>query len=159
MSASNAIAALTAVLKGLPVTGPNVYDQVRYAREDGVFDNLFLDSATNPQAPFIHTWMVTREGTRGVDKVMQAAAATHQVVATGFRGFQDNISEPLWQAELDAIFATLIPYAGRHLQTEGNDQYMDWSGPPVIEGVKQVWFGKYLCHTARVVFPVEEFPL
>lgn len=179
MSGRNAVVALTDVLRALPATGPNVYDQIRYAREDGAFDTLFLDQ-TVPATPFVHTWMVTREGTRGADLTMQAAKATHTVVATGFRSFEDNISEALWQAELDTIFGALIGYIGRHEQAAvlTNDAgvvitddggaaittldgvtYFDWSGPPVIEGVKLVFFGKYLCHTARLIMPFEEFPL
>lgn len=179
MSGKNAIAAMTEVLRGVAVTGPNVYDQIRYTREPDDFNARFLD-VTDPQNPVVHTWMVTREGTRGADQCMQAAKATHQIVATGFRAFQDNVSEPAWQDELDAIFAALIPYVGRHGQavltddggtvifTDGGDsiassggavEYFDWSGPPVIEGIKLAFFGTVLCHTARVIMPFEEFPL
>lgn len=159
MSAKNAIAAFTAVLKGVAATGPKVYDQIRYSRDPEGFTALFVDAQTDPANPFVHTWMITREATRGADKVMQAAGATHQVVATGFRAFQDGVSEPQWQDELDQIFAALIPYLGRHMAAEGNEQYFDWSGAPQIEGVKMAFFGTVLCHTARIIMPFEEFPL
>jgi hypothetical protein len=159
VNSAAAVAAVFAVLQGVQAAGPNLYDQLRFANVDAAFDNLFLDTKTVPGQAYIHAWMTTRDGTATADVAMQAGRAVHTIVLTGYRGFQDGISEPLWQAEVDAIASALFPYSGRHLETEGSGVYFDWSGPPKIEGVKLVWFGRYLCHTARITHTVEEFPL
>lgn len=158
MNSTAAIAAMTAVLKGLGTCGPNVYGQIRYSRDPAAYDSLFLDSTLGPE-PFVHAWMVTRETVKVADQNMQAAKATHAIVAIGYRSFRDDITEPLWQQEIDEILAALIPYSGRHLQGEGQGVYFDWSGPPQVEGIKLVFFGNVVCHTARIVFPIEEYPL
>lgn len=155
LNGNAAIAAVVAVLKTVPAAGPNVYSTIRYARSDDEFNAMALDNTT-AGSPIVHTWQVTRESTRGSDIFMQTGKATHAVVAVGYRGFEDTTTEPLWQAELDAIAYALFPYAGRHLQAEGEDVYFDWSGPPQIEGVKLVFYRNALCHTARILMPVEE---
>ena len=154
MSAITAIAAVYDLLKTVPGLGPNVYDQIRYANDDANFNKLFVDATTNPDAPIVHAWMVSREATSALDKAMQAMSRTHTIVMTGYRGFQDGVSEPLWQAEIEAICAAFYPYSGRHF-----DNQFDWSGPPQVEGVRLVFFGNPLCHTARIIHTIEEFPL
>jgi hypothetical protein len=155
VNSQKAIDAVYAILETVPSAGPLLYAQLRFTNQDVQFDKLFFD----PTAKIIHTWMVTREATPTIDVNMQAGRATHSIVLSGYRGFQDGASEPLWQAEVDAIATALFPYSGRHLQSVGDGVYFDWSGPPKIEGVKLVWFGKYLCHTARIIHTVEEYPL
>lgn len=159
MNSSAAVAAVYSVIKGVDGTGPNVYDQLRFTNDPIKFDEIFVDTQTVPGQKIIHTWMVTRESSKGADETMQAASDTHQIVAAGYRGFQDDVTEPLWQAEIDAIVNALLPLSGRHLQAEGENIYFDWSGPPQVEAVRLVWFGKYLCHTARIIHPVKEYPL
>ena len=154
MNAQAAIAAVYAQLKAVPGVGVNVYGQLRYANDDATFDALFVDSVTNPVQPEIHAWMVTREATPTKDEEMQAGSATHSIVMTGFRGFKDNVTEPEWQAEIDAICNAFFPYSTRHFNGA-----FDWSGPPQVEGVKLVWFRNALCHTARIIHTVREFPL
>jgi hypothetical protein len=155
-----AIAAVVSVFKGVAGAGPNIYDSIRYTTDPEKQNELFNDNETvEGQTLAVHTWMLTREATAGSDEAMQAAAALHQIVANGYRVFQDGISEGAWQDELDAIAAQLLSFSGRHLQTEGDDVYFDWSGPPRVEGVKLVFFGNTLCHTARIIHPVREFPL
>jgi hypothetical protein len=154
MSAITAIAAVYGLLKTVPGLGPNVYDQIRYTNDDAEFNALFVDSTTDPTAPIVHTWMVSRESTPASDEAMQAMSQTHTIVMTGYRSFKDGISEPLWQAEIDAICDVFRPYSARHF---GNK--FDWSGPPQVEGVKPVFFRNVLCHTVRIIHPVKEFPL
>ena len=162
MNGSAAIAAAFSIVKAVAGVGPNIYDSLRYTNEqtvEGKFGQLFLDRTTDPDNPRIHTWMVTRESVRGADVFMQTGKATHAVVAVGYFGFVDGATEKLWQEEVDNVAAAFFPYAGRHLQSEGNDVQFDWSGPPQIEGIRIVWFGPFLCHTARIVVPVEELTL
>lgn len=160
MNSKAAIAAVVSVFKGVGGVGPNIYDSIRYTTDPEKQNELFNDNQTvEGQTLAVHAWMLTREATAGSDEMMQAAAATHQIVANGYRVFQDGISEPLWQAEIDAIVTRLLSYSGRHLQAEGDDVYFDWSGPPRVEGVRPVFFGNTLCHTARIIHPVREFPL
>lgn len=154
MNVTAAIAAVYGVLKAVPGVGVNVYDQVRYANDDATFNELFLDSVTDPAQPEIHAWMVTREATVTKDEVMQAASATHTIVMTGYRGFKDNATEPIWQAEVNAVCDAFFPYSTRHFNGA-----FDWSGPPQVEGIKLVWFRNALCHTARIVHTIREFPL
>ena len=154
MSTQTAIAAVYAHLRTVAGIGPKVYDQIRFSNDDAQFRALFADGETHQGAPFIHTWMVTREAIPAKDEAMQAMSQTHNIVMVGYRSFQDNVSEPLWQAEVDAICAAFKPFNARHF----NNQF-DWSGPPQAEGIKLVFFGSYLCHTARIIHPVKDFPL
>lgn len=154
MNAQSAIDAVYTRLKSVAGVGPNVYNQLRYANDDATFNSLFLDHVSTPAQPEIHCWMVTREATTTRDEVMQSGSATHMIVMTGYRGFKDNESEPVWQSEIEAIANAFFPYSTRHF--DGN---FEWSGPPEIEGVRLVWFGNALCHTARIVHTVKEFPL
>jgi hypothetical protein len=154
MSAATAIAAVYNLLKTVAGVGPNVYGQIRFSNDDAEFKALFTDAATNPAAPVVHTWMVSREATPAKDEAMQAMSRTHTIVMTGYRAFKDNVSEPLWQAEIEEICAAFLPYSVRHF-----NNMFDWSGPPQVEGVKLVFFGSVLCHTARIIHPVKEFPL
>lgn len=154
MSASTAITAVYNLLKTVAGVGPNVYPMIRYSNDDLDFNALFVDSATAPAAPFVHTWMVSREASPGADQEMQAWKATHNIVMTGFRSFKDGVTEPLWQAEIDAVEAVFGAFANRHLGGA-----FDWSGPPQVEGVKLVFFRNVLCHTARIIHQVQEFPL
>jgi hypothetical protein len=154
MSAQTAIAAVYALLKTVPGVGPNVYDQIRFSNDDATFRKLFVDAVTDPAAPIVRTWMVTREGTPSKDEAMQAYRDTHNIVMTGFMAFQDGVSEPIWQVQIDTIRAIFGAFANRHF---GNQ--FDWSGPPQAEGVKLVFFGNVLCHSVRIIHPVQEFPL
>lgn len=154
MSAQTAITAVYNLLKTVEGVGPNVYDQIRFSNEPAQFDALFVDSITNPGTPFVHTWMVSREASAAKDEVMQALSRTHNIVMTGYRSFKDDVSEPLWQEEIEAVAAAFLPYDIRHFAGA-----FDWSGPPQVEGVKLVFFGSVLCHSARIIHPVREFPL
>ena len=154
MSALDAVAAVYGLLRTAPGLGPHVYDQIRYTNDDAAFKSTFVDSETDPAHPIVHTWMVTRESSQAKDPTMQATSRTHNVVMVGYRSFQDGITEPLWQAEIESIVALFAPLASRRF----NDQF-DFSGPPSVEAVKPVFFGNYLCHMARIVHPVQEFPI
>jgi len=154
MSATSAIAAVYNLLKTVEGVGPNVYAQIRYSNDDAAFNALFVDATTDPTAPIVRTWMVSREGSDPSDRAMQAWSDTHNIVMTGFMSFKDGVSEPVWQAQIDAIRAVFGAFANRHL-----DGSFDWSGPPRAEGVKLVIFRNVLCHTVRIIHPVQEFPL
>lgn len=153
MSAQTATEAVYNLLKTVAGVGPNVYDRIRFSNNDLQFNALFKD-ATDPAAAFVHTWMVSREASAARDEAMQAMSRTHTIVMNGFRAFQDPDSEPLWQAEIEAICDAFYPYSARHFGGA-----FDWSGPPEVQGVKLVFFGSVLCHAARIVHTVREFPL
>jgi hypothetical protein len=154
MSAQTAIDAAFNLLKTVPDLGPNLYPMIRYSNDDAQFKALFVDAVTDPAGPIVHTWMVSREATPAKDEAMQAYKRTHTIVLSGYRGFQDGISEPLWQAEIEAICAVFGSFQNRHF-----DNQFDWSGPPDVQGVRPVFFGSYLCHAARIIHPIQEFPL
>jgi hypothetical protein len=154
LSAQSATAAVYGVLKGIDSLGPNVYDRIRFAMDDATFNSLFVDSISVPNTTFVHVWMVSRESSSSKDEVLQAYQRSHTIVATGFMGFKDPTSEPVWQAEVETIALALGAFAQRRFNGD-----FDWSGPPQVEGVKLVMFRNALCHTARIIHPVQEFPL
>jgi hypothetical protein len=154
MSVQTAIAAIYNLLKTVDGVGPNIYSMIRFSNEDATFNNLFVDATTDPSAPVVHTWMVSREATPAADDSLQATSQTHSIVMTGFLGFKDGVTEPLWQAEIEAVCDAFRPLAARRF-----DNTFDWSGPPMVEGVKLVMFRNVLCHTARIIHPVREYPL
>jgi hypothetical protein len=154
MSALAAIAAVCGLLKTVPGVGPNVYDQIRFANDDATFNALFVDAVTDSAAPIVHTWMVEREATPATDEAMQAMSRTHTIVMTGFMAFKDGVSSPVWNTEIEAICAAFLPYSARHF----NGQF-EWSGPPVVEANRLVFFRSVLCHGVRIIHPVKEFPL
>ena len=154
MSAITAIAAVYTLLKTVPGVGPNVYGQIRFSNDDAKFKALFVDALTDPSAPVVRTWMVSREASPSKDEEMQAYSRTHNIVMTGFMAFQDSVSEPIWQQQIEAICDVFGAFANRHFGGQ-----FDWSGPPQAEGVKLVFFGNVLCHAVRIVHPIKEFPL
>lgn len=153
MSAATAVAAVTSRLAAVAGVGPNVYDMVRAAVTDAEFKAIFQQGAS-PQQQSVLAWQVTRESTAAKDEAMQAMSRTHNVVITGFMGFQDGVSEPVFQALIEDICAAFDPYSQRHF----NGQF-DWSGPTQVESVKLGMLGSVLVHAARLVYPVREFPL
>jgi hypothetical protein len=154
MSAQTAVAAVFGLLQTISGVGPNVYNQIRFSNDDAQFKALFVDATTNPAAPIVRTWMVSRDATAANDEAMQAMSRTHTIAMTGFMAFQDGVSSPVWEAAIEAICAAFLPYFVRHFSGQ-----FDWSGPPRVEGNKLVFFGSVLCHTARIIHPVREYPL
>lgn len=154
MSVQTALAAVYNLLKSVAGVGPNIYPTIRFSNDDASFNALFVDATTNPAAPLIHTWMVSREATQSSDLTTQAMSQTHTIAMTGFLVFKDGVSEQMWQAEIEAICEAFRPYSARRFNGA-----FDFSGPPQVEGVKLVMFRNVLCHTARIVHPVIEFPL
>ena len=154
MSALTAVAAVTTRLAAVAGVGPNVYNMTRAAVTDAEFRALFVDATTNPAAPIVNAWQVTREGTQAKDEAMNAMRRTHSVVISGFMGFKDGVSEPVFQALVETVCAAFDPYSQRHFGGQ-----FDWSGPTQVEFVKLGMLGSVLVHAARLVYPVQEFPL
>lgn len=152
MSAGDAVAAVTARLAAVAGIGPHVYDMIRAATTDAQFQQIFVDGTE--QQKIVRAWQVTRESTAAKDECLQAMSRTHSVVMTGFMSFQDGVSEPEFQALIEAICAAFDPYPVRHF-----DGKFDWSGPTQVEQVKLGMLGNVLVHAARLVLPVREFPL
>lgn len=170
MSAIDAISAVTARLQGVPGIGPHVYNMVRAARSDAEFQQTFVDAATNPLLPLVSAWQVTREATASRDEALQAMSRTHTISITGFMSFQDNLSEPVFQALVEAICAAFDPYAVRHFDTPIDwtgpngvanifSGRFDWSGPMQVVSVKLGMLGNVLVHAALLTIQVREFPL
>jgi hypothetical protein len=146
--------------------GPNVYNMTRAAVTDAQFKAIFVDATTNPEAPLVRAWQVTREATTAKDEELNAMSRTHQVIISGFMGFQDGVSEPVFQALIEAVCAAFDPYSqptGSALRRFVGEAYpqgeFDWSGPTQVEFVKLGMLGNVLVHAARLVYPVREFPL
>jgi hypothetical protein len=166
VSAQTAVAAVTARLAGVAGVGPNVYDMTRGTTSDAQFKAVFIDALTNPSAPLVHAWQVTRDATRAADEDLNAMSRTHQIVMSGFMSFQDGVSEPIFQASIEAICAAFDTYAqptGSTLRRFVSEAFplgqFDWSGPTQVEFVKLGMLGNVLVHAARLVYPVREFPL
>jgi len=166
MSAETAVAAVTTRLAGVEGVGPHVYNMVRAAITSDQFTAIFVDAVTNPAQPLVRAWQVMREATQAKDEDTNAMSRTHTVVMTGFMGFQDGVSEPIFQALIETICAAFDTYAQptgsalRRFVSEAFPQgQFDWSGPTNVESVKLGMLGSVLVHAARLVYPVREFPL
>jgi len=164
MSATDAVTAVWTRLKTVDGVGPNVYNMVRAAVTDLEFKQIFIDAATNPSQPIVSAWQVTREATVGKDTELNAMTRTHQVVMYGYMGFKDGVSEPVFQQLVEDVCAAYDSYAlGSDLRRFVSDTFprgqFDWSGPTQVESVKLGMLGNVLVHAARLVYPVQEFPL
>jgi hypothetical protein len=166
VSAQTAVAAVTARLAAVVGVGPNVYDMTRASVTSQQFEAIFVDATTNPSQPLVRAWQVTREATRAADEDLNAMSRTHQIVMSGFMGFQDDVSEPVFQALIETICAAFDPYSqptGSALRRFVSEEFplgqFDWSGPTQVESVKLGMLGNVLVHAARLVYPVREYPL
>lgn len=166
MSAFTAVEAVTTRLAAVTGVGPNVYNMTRAAITDAQFKAIFVDAVTNPSQPLVRAWQVTREATAAKDEVMNAMSRTHNVVISGFMGFQDGVSEPVFQQLVEDVCAAYDTYeepTGSALRRFVSEAYplgqFDWSGPTQVEFVKLGMLGSVLVHAARLVYPVREFPL
>lgn len=164
MSAIDAVTAVWNRLKTVDGIGPNVYNMVRASISDDQFQSIFVDAALTPNR--VQAWMVTREATGAKDDELNAMSRTHQVVMYGYMGFQDNVSEPIFQQMVEDVCAAFDSYAqptGSRLRRFVSDEFpmgqFDWSGPTQVESLKLGMFGNVLVHAARLVLPVREFPL
>jgi hypothetical protein len=164
VSAIDAVTAVWNRLKTVDGIGPNVYNMVRAAISDEQFQAIFVDAALTPNR--VQAWQVTREATESKDEVLNAMSRTHQVVMYGYMGFQDSISEPIFQQMIEDVCAAFDTYeqpTGSSLRRFVSDAFplgqFDWSGPTCVESVKVGMFGNVLVHAARLVYPVREFPL
>ena len=166
MSAIDAVTAVWNRLKGVEDVGPNVYNMVRAAVTEGEFQQIFVDATTNPSKPIVNAWQVTREATDSRDEQINAMSRTHEVVMYGYMGFQDGVSEPIFQALIERVCVAFDTYAqptGSSLRRFVSEQFplgqFDWSGPTKVESVKLGMLGNVLVHAARLIYTVREFPL
>ena len=166
MSAQAAVAAVTTRLAAVAGVGPNVYDMTRASITDAQFKQIFVDAVTNPSQPLVRAWQVTREATMAKDEELNAMSRTHSIVISGYMGFQDGVSEPIFQALVETVCAAYDTYeqpTGSALRRFVSEAYpqgqFDWSGPTQVEFVKLGMLGSVLVHAARLVYPVREFPL
>jgi len=142
-----AVAAVVTRLETVEGIGA-VYNMLGNPTTEAAFKTRFSDGTR------IHAWEVTREGSTSVDETAQALSRTHQVVINGYMSFQDGVTEPIFQALVDAICLVFDPFATRRFGGE-----FDWSGPLQIDGPKFAMKGNYLIHYVRMVFPMREYPL
>ena len=152
LGGAGAVAAAAARLETVAGIGP-VYNMLSDAVQEAQFKARFSDGTR------IHAWEVTREGSTSVDETAQAYSRAQQVVMHGYYSFKDGVSEPVFQALVDAVCLVFDPFAERRFPDgEGNAQF-DWTGPLQIEGPKFAMKGNYLIHYVRMVFPMREYPL
>jgi hypothetical protein len=144
MSAVDAVDAFVARLNTVANVG-TVYNQMRNAITDSQFKQLFV---TNGQ---VLVWQVTREGTTERDDESQLVQDTHEIVAYGWMGFQDGVSEPIFQQLIESIRDAFRP-----LESRTFNGAFAWSGPMQCQGPKLVMFTDKLCHYVRLVHPFQE---
>jgi hypothetical protein len=170
MSAIDAVTAVWTRLAAVEGIGPNVYNMLRAAITSDEFNAIFVNTTpstlTPPLPNLVQAWQVTREATAAKDEVLNAMSRTHDVVMYGYMAFQDNVSEPIFQALLETVCAAFDTYAqptGSSLRRFVSEAFpmgqFDWSGPTQVESVKLGMLGSVLVHAARLVYPVREFPL
>lgn len=170
MSAIDAVTAVWTRLGAVAGIGPNVYNMLRAAITQDQFNAIFVNTTpstlTPPLPNLVQAWQVTREATAAKDEELNAMSRTHEVVMYGFMGFQDGVSEPIFQAQVEAVCAAFDSYAqptGSRLRRFVSDDFpmgqFDWSGPTQVESVRLGMLGSVLVHSAKLVYPVREFPL
>lgn len=143
MSGILATAAVTARLE--TVVGPTakVYNMLGNPTTEAAFKDRFL------AANRIHCYEVTREASVPDEtKSISAITRNEDVVIYGYFGFQDGVSEPIFQAEVDAICAAFDPPSAR---TFGADSGVEWSDAPRVEGPKMGRLGQVLVHYVRII--------
>lgn len=166
MSAIAAVEVVYNRLKDVEGVGPNVYDMLRNATTDAAFKQIFVDAVTDPSAPIVRAWRVTRVGVAGKDSpFMNSESDTHNVEISGFMAYQDGISEPIFQQVIENIRLAFNPLSSagstlRRFVDSGHPQgQFDWSGPLQIAGPRLGMLGSALVHAVLMNYPVQEFPL
>jgi hypothetical protein len=164
MSAVDAVTAVWNRLKTVEGVGPHVYNMLREATTELDFRNLFTDTTVMPNV--VRAWQVTREATAAKDEMLNAMRRIHEVTIYGYMGFQDGVSEPIFQQLIEDICAAFDPYqqpngsALRRFVSEATPLGLfDWSGPTQVKAVGKSMFGSVAVHAAVLVYPFEEFPL
>lgn len=105
----------------------------------------------------IFAFEVTREDSAGNDgETTNAVSRMHGIVAYGWMSYKDGISEPIFQAAMDAITAVFDPPDSNTRTFAGQ---CDWSGPLQVQGPKFGNIGGVLCHFARLTYPIKLFPI
>jgi len=125
-----------------------VYNMLGNPTTEASFKARFSDGTK------IHAWEVTREGSTSADEAAQGVSRTQQVVMHGYMSFQDGVTEPVFQALVDAVCEMFDPLSERRF-----DNQVDYSGPLQVEGPKFAMKGNYLIHYVRMVLPVREYPI
>ena len=124
-----------------------------------------LDSTTDPKAfaerftrdKVIHCYEVTREGSTPVEtESVQQIKRREGVTIYGYYSFQQNVSEAIFQAEIDAICAAFDPPRLRRFPEEYG---IEWSLAPTVEGPRIGRLSQYIVHFARIIIPVEFDPI
>ena len=150
---STGVAATAAVAARLKtVVGPtaNVFDMLGNPTTEAAFKSRYIN------AEKIHAYEVTREGSVP-DETKSIAVITRQekVVIYGYYGFKDGVSEPAFQAEVDAIAAAFDPPSQRQFEGAGNE----WSSAPLVEGPRMGRLGQALVHYVRISITVDFDPI
>ena len=165
MSALDAVTAVWTRLKAVEGVGPNVYNMLRQSTTDAQFKTLFVDAVTDPANPIVRAWRVTRVGTAGRDESLNAAKRTHNIEISGFMGYVDGTSEPIFQQVIENISEAFDPLGAngsnlrRFVDSDHPAGQFDWSGPFQIVGPRLGLLGNVLVHAVVMNYPVEEYPL
>jgi hypothetical protein len=160
----DAVTAVWERLKTIPGVGPNLYNMLRESKTDAEFKQIFIDAATDPAQPIIRAWRVTRSASQGRDETMAAMGRTHTIEISGFFGYRDGVSEPIFQQLIEDICAAFDSYsdgsARRRFVDDTHPQgRFEWSGPTQVMGPRLGTLGSALVHAVLINYPVHEFPL
>jgi hypothetical protein len=141
------IAAVTARVAAVP-SAKNVYSYAREAKDPKVFQDLFKDQAKGK----LHTWMITRQGTKAIDDGVGAYRRIHEIAIMGYMALNDKEnSEATFQGIVEDVCNAFDPLTLRQY-----DGAYDWSQPCQVEGPTVLMYGQYLCHAVKIVHRVEE---
>ncbi len=160
MTGSTATAVVAARLTGVVGATANVWNMLGNPVDEASFKARYANAST------IHAYEVTREGSVPDEgKDASAIARGETVVIYGYLAYQDGVSEPIFQAEVDAICAAFDPPSQRSFAAElaalelAANPNLDWSSAPRVEGPRIGKLGPVLVHYVRIVVDVTFSPI
>ena len=155
MSGQLATQAVVTRLRSIIGSNANVWDML----SDTTTEKAFKDRYVN--AGKVHAWEVTREASNEIEgNQIAAVTVVETIVIYGYMSYQDGVSEPLFQAEVDAIGAAFRPPSARRFDdVPAVAGQIDWSGPLSIDGPKPGRLGQALIHYVRMTYPVNFYPV
>lgn len=149
-----ATAAVTARLTNVLNGAANVWDFMSSPTDPAAFALRFQNQQK------LHVYEVTREGsTPDETGSVNSLRRNEAVVIYGYLAYQDGVSEPIFQAEIDSIIAAFDPETSRTFAVETPDSNIEWSQAARVEGPRIARFGQYLVHFVRITIIVEFNPI
>jgi hypothetical protein len=137
----------------------NVYDMLGNPTTEKGFKDRYLNASS------IHAYEISREGSMPIEgESSEAISRAENVVIYGYLGWQEGLSEPTFQAEVDAICAAFDPPRLRQFLAEAEEldldtTGLDWSAAPKVEGPRIGKLGQVLVHYVRISVEVTFSPI